>query len=361
MGGACSGGGGTSQVASTENQKTMNKEIEDKIKRQRNEEKESVKVLLLGAGECGKSTILKQMKIINMSGFTEEENCEARDLIHKNTLDSIQSLIAAVNDLGIKWGDSGDTMPPEAVKLAGLDSSEKIPLDIFTDIDAMWKHASVKAAKERESEFHLLDSAPYFFNKVLDTFKEGYLPTQQDVLRTRLTTTGIIETEFTLDSTAFKMYDVGGQRGERKKWIHCFDDVTAIMFIASLSEYNQVLAEDRNRNRLTESLDLFEGIANLPWFEKASIILFLNKNDLFEEKVLKIDIQDYHPEYTGGLNYDNGLTWIQEEYYDRNENEEKTLYCHVTDATNTQNVTFVWKATESIILEQKLKSTGLSM
>src|SRR3954467_7976686 len=78
----------------------------------------------------------------------------------------------------------------------------------------------------------------------------------------------------------FRMYDVGGQRGERKKWIHCFENVTAIMFIASLSEYDQVLAEDRSRNRLKESLDLFEGIINLPWFNDAPIILFLNKDDL---------------------------------------------------------------------------------
>ena len=72
------------------------------------------------------------------------------------------------------------------------------------------------------------------------------------------------------------MFDcAGGQRGERKKWIHCFDGVTAIMFIASLNEYDQVLAEDRTRNRLKESLDLFEGIINLPWFKEAPIILFL--------------------------------------------------------------------------------------
>jgi len=104
-----------------------------------------------------------------------------------------------------------------------------------------------------------------------------------------------------------------------------------------------------------------QGIANLPWFENASIILFLNKNDLFEEKVLKFDIGDWHPDYTGGLDYQAGLQYIQEEYFDRNENEDKTLYCHVTDATNTENVAFVWKATQAIILESKMSSSGLAM
>ena len=58
------------------------------------------------------------------------------------------------------------------------------------------------------------------------------------------------------------MYDVGGQRNERKKWIHCFDDVTAVIFVASLSEYDQVLYEDNTVNRMEEAVTLFSDIAN---------------------------------------------------------------------------------------------------
>ena len=61
---------------------------------------------------------------------------------------------------------------------------------------------------------------------------------------------------------ARSMYDVGGQRNERKKWIHCFDDVTAVIFVASLSEYDQVLYEDNTVNRMEEAVTLFSDIAN---------------------------------------------------------------------------------------------------
>lgn len=44
--------------------------------------------------------------------------------------------------------------------------------------------------------------------------------------------------------TARRLFDVGGQRSERKKWIHCFEDVTAIIFCVAMSEYDQVLHED---------------------------------------------------------------------------------------------------------------------
>ena len=73
---------------------------------------------------------------------------------------------------------------------------------------------------------------------------KDYVPTQDDVLRTRVKTTGIVEINFAYKSLGFKMFDVGGQRSERKKWIHCFEGVTAIIFCVALSAYDLVLAED---------------------------------------------------------------------------------------------------------------------
>jgi len=56
------------------------------------------------------------------------------------------------------------------------------------------------------------------------------------------------------------MFDVGGQRDERRKWIQCFNDVTAIIFVAAASSYNLVLREDATQNRVQESLELFASI-----------------------------------------------------------------------------------------------------
>lgn len=71
-----------------------------------------------------------------------------------------------------------------------------------------------------------------------------YLPTESDVLRARIKTTGIFETRFPMSQLMIHMFDVGGQRSERKKWIHCFEGVTLIIFCVALSEYDQVLLED---------------------------------------------------------------------------------------------------------------------
>lgn len=66
----------------------------------------------------------------------------------------------------------------------------------------------------------------------------------------RVRTSGIVTERYNIDGTTFEMYDVGGQRNERKKWIHCFEGVTAVIFVAAISEYDQKLFEDASTNRM---------------------------------------------------------------------------------------------------------------
>ena len=136
------------------------------------------------------------------------------------------------------------------------------------------------------------------------------MPNDQDLLRSRLRTTGITETIFDLGQLTYRMFDVGGQRSERKKWIHCFESVTSIIFCTALSEYDQVLLEEAGQNRMVESLVLFESVINSRWFLRTSIILFLNKIDVFKSKLPKVPLEKYFPEYTGGPDVNKAAKYI---------------------------------------------------
>ena len=337
----------------TNNDRRIARQLKDEAKQQQ----AAIKLLLLGAGECGKSTILKQMKILHKNGFTTTERIEARDLVYSNTLSSIQALSQAVIDLDIPVGS------PQEVEI--LHYFLSLPVLFPSDehiamIHCWYTTPHVQLALQRSNQFYLLDSAPYFLADVARTLQSTYLPTDADILHSRLATSGIIENDFLIDKQhMFKIIDVGGQRGERKKWIHCFDNVHAIMFIASLNEYDQVLAEDTSKNRLVESLGLFEGIISLPWFKNTAIILFLNKNDLFTEKIKRIDLHQYFDDYDGGYDYEEGLEFIKELFFSKNTNPNKVIYAHVTDATDTHGIRFVWAATANIILQQNLQRAGL--
>ena len=186
-----------------------------------------------------------------------------------------------------------------------------------------------------------------------------YIPNDQDILRTRQKSTGVTEFNFTIGDLTYKMLDVGGQRSERKKWIHCFDNVTAIVFLVGISEYDQVLVEDESVNRMQEALSLFDSICNSRWFLNTSIILFLNKIDLFREKIRKVPLEATFPMYTGGPDFDAGCKFIADMFLRLNKTGRKTIYPHLTCATDTTQIKFVMTAVNRIIIDKLLHEADL--
>jgi hypothetical protein len=84
-----------------------------------------------------------------------------------------------------------------------------------------------------------------------------------------------------------------------------------------------------------------------------------DKNDLFTEKIKTVDLGVYFPRYSAGCRYDSALAFIKQEFLNQNKNELKHIYCHVTDATDTQQIEFVWKATKHIVMEANLARAGI--
>merc|ERR1711988_1803982 len=151
------------------------------------------------------------------------------------------------------------------------------------ELKMMWEHEATKAMFLRRNEFQLNDSTHYYMEEeggIARLCAPDYVPTEQDVLRSRVRTTGIVQSDFTIKNIQFSMFDVGGQRNEHRKWIHCFDNVNAVVFVASCSEFDQKLFEDETQNRLDEAIQLFDQICNSKWFKSTAMILFLNKKDL---------------------------------------------------------------------------------
>jgi len=157
------------------------------------------------------------------------------------------------------------------------------------------------------------------------------------------------------------MMDVGGQRSERKKWIHCFENVTAVIFVAAISEYDQTLYEDLKTNRLEEALTLFHEICNSKWFVNSSMLLFLNKRDLFLEKIKSVPLSVCFKDYDGGTDFDTAAEYIKKQFLAKNEKPDSmTVYTHITCATDADNVSFTFNAVRNILIEGSLKNCGLT-
>lgn len=343
--------------------KVRNKAINKEMKQSKVSMSKEVKLLLLGAGESGKSTIFKQMKIIHHNGYSREECMMYKDIVYANTLQSMKVLVNATVKLSIPIEDPENR--ERAQRIANLDSDALLHVgkiftpDLGKDLASLWKDKGIQETFGRRSEYQLNDSADYYFNNLERLSQPDYVPTEQDVLRSRVKTTGIVETEFDYGAFHFRMFDVGGQRNERKKWIHCFQGVTAVIFVTSLSEYDQKCYEDDSTNRMKESLLLFDEICNSRWFTETSIILFLNKVDLFKEKIRKIDLNVCFPDYTGGCNFDSASKFVAQKFIELNKSDTKQVYTHFTCATDTNNVKNVFDCVRDIILHNNLRDNGL--
>ncbi|KAG8187785.1 hypothetical protein JTE90_025823 [Oedothorax gibbosus] len=320
-----------------------------------------VKLLLLGAGESGKSTIAKQMKIIHEAGYSKDECLQYRPVVHSNTIQSLMAIIKGMGQLKIDFADHQRKEDSRQLfTIAGASQDGELNPEMAAIMKRLWQDRGLQLCFSRSREYLLNDSAAYYLNALDRISQPNYVPSQQDVLRTRVKTTGIVETHFTFKGLHFKMFDVGGQRSERKKWIHCFEGVTAIIFCVALSGYDLVLAEDEEMNRMTESIRLFDSICNNKWFVDTSIILFLNKKDLFEDKIAKSPLTICFPEYTGSNSFEDAAAYIKMKFEDQNKRKKtKEIYTHFTCATDTNNIQFVFDAVTDVIIKNNLKDCGL--
>jgi len=239
--------------------------------------------------------------------------------------------------------------------------NEELTPEIGAWIKTVWEEPAIQKCWERRSEFQVIETTKDFIIRIDQIALPDYLPATEDILHARVRTTGIVEEKYIIDSTNFVMFDVGGQRNERKKWIHCFDEVNAVIFVAGLSEYDQMLFEDESTNRMVEAINLFDEICNSRWFVNTSMILFLNKMDLFRDKVEKVNIGDIPPfsDYADTPNhYDEGIAYFLNKFVAVNKQQDREIFHHVTCATDTSNIQFVFNACKEIILKQNLEENG---
>lgn len=375
----------------------------DPVSKANMEDSRELKVLLLGAGESGKSTIMKQLKIIHQNGFSEEELYSYVPIIYGNIIDIGKDIIRARAQFNLsldngltsqeinrllaynlgedeevttgpqKTRESGSTSSSTSSIVAGPDKNSNsntttngpnLPKEFYSTLTKLWSSKLTQDLinSNKSSSFYLMDSTSYFLNpanlnRILNT--QDYKPTLQDVLRSRQKTSGIFDTHVQMGSDMkLHFFDVGGQRSERKKWIYCFDNVTLVIFCVSLSEYDQFLLEDKAQNRFQESLILFENVVNSRWFSRTSVVLFLNKIDLFAEKLKTKPLKNYFPDYTGGDDINKATKYILWRFVKLNR-ANLSIYPHVTQATDTSNIRLVFAAIKETVLENALRDTGV--
>lgn len=349
-------------------EKALNARLGRAMTRAEKENKKTIKLLILGSGGGGKTTLRKQFSRLYASAFRDAKTrIEVKEIILNNLIEGLKATISAAQAFagGIQSSDAKSA----AVMISNMpDDSCKLNEEIVAAMRELYKDPVVQETlSKHRSRYQLQECFLPYFESVQNFPTWGgpiWIPSEDDCVRSRVRSTGIIEVEFEFERNRYRILDAGGQRAERRKWIHAFEDVTALIFVVSLTEYDEVLFEDKAKNRLQESLEVWEELVNTSHFLNMPILLFLNKLDLFKDKLeirkIGLNRSGLFPDAPVDATVEEGIAWITEQFQKRRvKSNPALLYVHTTVAVDADQINNVFKDVREIVLLRVMSSQGL--
>jgi len=268
------------------------------------------RILSLCTGESGNNTISKQMHYMHGGQLSAQDREGYPKVLQRNVMEALQGIIKMMFAPEHKA-----VFGPYCNEVAGhkelmdevmaLDPEEYSSTGLAAKIALLWAHPAVKAVARRATRRGQLSSQYEYYldNAVRFEKLDTVSLTTADILRVRIRTSGIVEERFSVpNGVNFIWVRAGGQRNERKKWVHCFDGVNLVVYIFPLGDYDHVLYEDSTANRVQESIDLWGGLVNNKSCENCSFLLLLNQADRLRYKItspLHEPVSHFFPDYTG--------------------------------------------------------------
>jgi len=321
-----------------------------------------MRVLNVGISGSGKSTFAKQMKIIASGGFTVEEKEAQREVILVNLLLGIKDLIHFAEQFN-------HTLLPKNLKHSRFFTGELSDLEwndkIIQKIKQLWNDPAIQDTWKLRFQIDLqIAHLDYFIDNIDRITSPDFVPTNEDILRARQRTTGELTVSFIHEKIAWEFVDVGGQRPERNKWDPIIKAklTDAIIYFISLEEYNVPSSEELNKTKLDISFEVWSELARSELLSKTTIILFLNKLDLFKQKLAnEKDSEQFiklFPEYrTDGDT--RGTDFIKKKFLEAV--PDRTISTHAICALDTSLIEMIFKEVKNTIFDTRVNMTGIKL
>lgn len=269
-------------------------------------------------------------------------------------------------------GNSASISSPEVPLAQEHEDPAHILAASKLDMITLWRDPAVREVLNRR-KMRLEESSGFFLDEIDRIAATNYAPSEDDVLKARLKTLGVVEHTFTVETSQvglnrgvdWKIYDVGGARSQRHAWIPYFDDVNAIIFLAPISAFDQTLAEDPTVNRVEDSLLLWRAICSNKLLANTSIVLFLNKTDLLRAKIeAGVKLANYMTSYGDRPNdygsvskyFRNKFLALHKSY---SPNQAREIYVHLTSVIDREGTASIILNVRDILLRANLKNSQL--
>ncbi|XP_065109992.1 guanine nucleotide-binding protein subunit alpha-12-like [Paramisgurnus dabryanus] len=296
---------------------------------------EPVAILVLGISQSGKSTFIKQMRIINGPEFSQQELIDFRRTVYQNIIEGLQELVVKKTKMGIPWENSANEtheMLVMSVESWNMNLEPHTFQGFVTAINSLWNDSGIQEAYSKTKKIN---------------FFVSYIPCKQDILYAH---------KSCRDRDYFVHRNILITRS-RSMWKYCFfDHNTTILFMAASSEFDQDLYGD---NSLVESLNLFKSVLCNRFLRKCTIILFLNKTDLLAEKVQTADIRKNFPEFQGDPHsLEDVQRFLVECFRERitTVDDSHSFFYHFTTAVDTENIRIAFDSVKETIFRENVKN-----
>ncbi|KAK8375793.1 hypothetical protein O3P69_008502 [Scylla paramamosain] len=327
------------------------------------------RLLVLGASDTGKSTFMKQMRYVFGDTFPASERRRHLPYIRRNLLESVHKLVVAMDVLGVPYSTAAaQDAARRFVDMAPLETffSDDSPMDptVVEETQTLWADEGVQEVFRRGNEYHLITNADHFITSAARILHYDYLPSIDDILRMRYPTRCSVTSTYDVGEMRMMMHDMGGERAARGEWVAHFPRPTAILFLASLAEYDQHVEEaereGEKKNRVQESLDIFEAVLEYPPFHNSPVILLLNKSDIFKKKIIYHSLAHYFPQYDGpDGDEDKGREFLSGLYERLAVRHGRHYVSRFTEATNTENFNSIFSFVKNIVSRNMISRGGL--
>jgi len=257
-------------------------------------------------------------------------------------------------------------------------------------VEALWEDHAIQKAWKACKNYQIQVSQLDYMMENLDRIREpNFVPNNEDIVRGRQRTAGAYSTKFVAFKVNWEIIDVGGQSPERKKWTTIVrEGFTSIIYFAALDEYNMESNEDKGKTKMDVSMNVFDQVINDEENFDCCNILFLNKIDLFKEKILtqkgSEEFEEKFPDFKEYMksgkykedmnknkdfvpdigNSDEKVFWgsvnfIKRKFTSLVKNEEKQLAIYPTCAIETEHMNLVFENLKELIFVKRLEESKL--
>ena len=375
--------------------------------------------VLTGTKNSGKTTILKQLYYLPETkvAYDNIEIIKRENIIkdiRQNCVDNIITLCEI----------NGDQKSIQLLEQLSINNQYNLS-QIGAIISNIWNKHQIKTIYKYRFSYGkdgyiFNDNMEIFFDKINEIMNENYNPTEQDIIKSKTNYYKIVEMEFLYNqyhlwehSNHFNIIDI--PHPIEKEFIHCFEAPTAVIFMASLTDYCINLHIDRDKsfveteNQMLVALDYFDKICNSQWFIHTPIVLFLNKHDLFRDSCIEYgvslrqcfdDLPSNFPEYSNpklplivpwiarqfgpmnglipidiiqliqefmgvdncvnfGICYDKWIECIKMQFENKNMHPHQFIYTHLLSAVHKENMQKVFCDVQHVVVDYDLRPHGI--